>query len=332
MKKQTVKSILIGILVWWSVLAVSAYNTQIWSPIQFVKQLFVTPNGESDANKATIKIDGTNGIIEAKNVKVNWQDVATKNYVDNKVKNIDTSNLTVKNLKTANGKYLIKNGKIQWVSLTKTIQDYAGWRRWSDGTYARSCNGYRHPQAGYKYAWSIWDGVYWINPDGVSSAFKVYCDMTTDGGGWTLVVRWIAWSYWHRNAWAVWEFEWLWQSKVFKLSDEIINKIPKTMYRAVNDDFSSKIYFDTSDNFSSLRQVNNKTKPTYEWTTWYWPYYDSNHFWLNNFKQGVWCYWNEVNWDCFTYTDASTSWCRKWFGIKPWHWCWAWANWYLFVK
>ncbi|MBK8480627.1 MAG: hypothetical protein IPL40_05570 [Proteobacteria bacterium] len=72
------------------------------------------------------------------------------------------------------------------------VADGAG-RRWSDGTLAASCSGYRRPAAPYRYEGAIGDGLYTVQPAG-QSALPVHCDMQTAGGGWTLVQRTV-WSW-----------------------------------------------------------------------------------------------------------------------------------------
>ena len=62
-----------------------------------------------------------------------------------------------------------------------------GYRTWADGTYAASCNDYLNPSEPKAYTGSTGDGVYRIQPSG-QAATDVKCDMTNDGGGWTLVV------------------------------------------------------------------------------------------------------------------------------------------------
>jgi hypothetical protein len=72
-----------------------------------------------------------------------------------------------------------------------TISQFSGYRGWSNGTIATSCDGYKNPGVGFQYSGSTGDGIYRIDPDGAGSIspFNVYCNMTTDGGGWTLCLN-----------------------------------------------------------------------------------------------------------------------------------------------
>ncbi len=65
-------------------------------------------------------------------------------------------------------------------------------RRWSDGTYAASCDDYiRSEDDNRQYAGDIGSGVYTIDVDNTGSIdpFAVYCDMEREDGGWTLLLN-----------------------------------------------------------------------------------------------------------------------------------------------
>jgi hypothetical protein len=69
-----------------------------------------------------------------------------------------------------------------------TILAEGGTRTWSDGTYAASCYGYIAPTGNRSYSGATGNGIYRIQPS-AGAVQDVYCDMTSDSGGWTLVMR-----------------------------------------------------------------------------------------------------------------------------------------------
>lgn len=72
------------------------------------------------------------------------------------------------------------------VNAPAQLQQFGSYRAWSDGTLAASCQAYRQGDANHAYTGATGDGQYRILVEG--NPVDVSCDMTTDGGGWTVVI------------------------------------------------------------------------------------------------------------------------------------------------
>jgi prepilin-type N-terminal cleavage/methylation domain-containing protein len=167
-----------------------------------------------------------------------------------------------------------------------------------------SCN------AIFKNEKSNWDWVYKINPTW-NSEFDVYCDMTTDWAGWTMVGYYNHWwlSY---SSWALWNKE-IYNIPWWKLSDSITNNIFNNhlklewVWKLWSEYFYCKNWiFD----YSWQTKANNKTicsrkyNYIYNWYVWnrsYNKWYPVSHrsakdVWLrNNYNGGT--RWQSIDWN-----------------------------------
>lgn len=162
------------------------------------------------------------------------------------------------------------------------ISSLNGYHAWADGSYADSCKSYLTGGGDKAYTGDVGDGVYRIALG--AGTRDVYCDMTRDGGGWTLIVKAISGTRSHANTAAVGTLTSPGQLTSAKLSDADINAIPKSAYRITSSTGSVSVYFDTSDVFAATRQVANKASKTISPAVWEGPFYDSNHRGFNTYQ------------------------------------------------
>ncbi len=140
-----------------------------------------------------------------------------------------------------------------------TLSAFSGYYGFTDGTYATSCQAYL--QAG-----GSWNGVYRVDPDGAGAIapLDVYCDQTSDGGGWTMVLggnnaSWAPPSSWNVTTAVGTSNQGPTPAVPFKLSDAAMNAIRASVASAPSSARYRVISRYDNGNATNVRYVGNVT-------------------------------------------------------------------------
>ncbi len=208
--------------------------------------------------------------------------------------------------KAQDNKIYYREVNLDFTQSDKEIVTYWSWRRYNDGTYAESCNGYKNPSVWYTYAWVIWDGDYTIDSDGTwwEAPFIVTCDMTTDSGGWTRVTQWTASpnSYTFANGMVTWWDELL---MTYKRKDDMSKdyaiRIDRMRTKQCWEEYTTAASYIHHLQTGSWWSCNRKSTP--------WDYND-----IKTTKIIEWIYVDDtcINWDGHKRTARNYRWYPHW--------------------
>lgn len=149
------------------------------------------------------------------------------------------------------------------------------------------------------------DGIYRIDPQG-NGGFDVWCDMTTDGGGWTLVGKWREW----------WTWSDVWQWSITSITD-INNNEVHVMSSAVVASILWKNWKNSTD-WIRIQRASLNQERRWKHTT------QTNFLWSVLYSTTVQATLNGVSLGSWTNNDNNWGWsnnCQRIF-----LWAWGWHN------
>ncbi len=234
------------------------------------------------------------------------------------------------------------------------VELYNWWRRWKDWNLASSCYKYKNPNSWYKYAWDVWDWIYWIEPVPWVS-MRVYCNMTIDNWWWTLLFNrrkdpdniescWANLNEFFRDE--CWTVDSIWETDSYSIWRDNRLKISQSEYLLVqylnwvldSDDayimrYSWDLFPDSLVNDISIDRVCDINNSNCDLSDVYWKYlWDSFYSQWNCINTYVavpsyfwWNYWLCHNWITTSYFSSSFFWNRDQYNeTKVW---WDWSLW-----